>query len=235
MICNITWFYNTSVSDIHIQFETLETAKEVWDFLATRFQSSGLAHYFQLWSTLHSQKQGLGQSVNAFLGQVQPIWNQIRQARISEDHLQLIQILMALRPEYESVRSALLHRTPLPSLNDAIKEIIFEETRLGLNTLPHNDVALATTRTKPSYQKMGTLFCKNCRQKGHNLADCPTIECRYCRKKGHIIENCSMRPQNPKKFLLDSKELPRNMDPLLHLLMLPLRILLALLWVIFNP
>ena len=114
-----------NLSDIHVQFETLATAKEVWDFLATRFQSAGLAHYFQLWTTLHSQKQAPGQSVNAFLGQIQPIWNQLRQAKISEDHLQLIQILMALRPEYESVRYALLYRTPSPSLNEAIKEIIF--------------------------------------------------------------------------------------------------------------
>ncbi|OMO85242.1 Zinc finger, CCHC-type [Corchorus olitorius] len=142
---------------------------------------------------------------------------------------------MALRPEYESVRSALLHRTPLPSVNDAIKEIIFEETHLGLNTLPHNDVALATTRTKPSYQKMGTLFCKNCRQKGHNLADCPTIECRYCHKKGHIIENCSVRPPKPKEVSTSFKGASSQYDPLLHLLLLPLRILLALLWVIFNP
>ena len=99
----ITWFRNTSVPAIHIQFADYDSAKEVWDFLSTRYQTTGLAHYYQLWTILHCLKQGSGQSVNDFLAQVQPIWNQLSQAKISEDHLHLIQVLMALRPEYESV------------------------------------------------------------------------------------------------------------------------------------
>jgi hypothetical protein len=92
----ITWFRNTSVPAIHIQFADYDSAKEIWDFLANRYQTTGLAHYYQLWTTLHSLKQGSSQSVNDFLAQVQPIWNQISQANISEDHLHLIQVLMAL-------------------------------------------------------------------------------------------------------------------------------------------
>lgn len=33
---------------------------------------------------------------------------------------------MALRPEYEAVRASLLDRDPLPTLDAAIQEIIFE-------------------------------------------------------------------------------------------------------------
>jgi hypothetical protein len=50
--------------------------------------------------------------------------------------LHLIQVLMALQPEYEYVRASLLHRDPLPSLNIVIQEIIFEETRLNLDKSP---------------------------------------------------------------------------------------------------
>ncbi|KAJ1411699.1 hypothetical protein SESBI_21016 [Sesbania bispinosa] len=73
------------------------------------------------------------------------------QAKISEDHLQLIQVLMALRPEYEVVRASLLQRHPLPSLDAAIQEIFFEETHLNLDKTPQFDTTLATTRS--SHQK----------------------------------------------------------------------------------
>ncbi|KAG6787115.1 hypothetical protein POTOM_008746 [Populus tomentosa] len=105
-------------------------------------------------------KQGSGQSVNDFLAQVQPIWNQISQASISGDHLHLIQ------------------------------EIIFEETRLNLDKSPQFDIALATTRsphhkfgnqTCKNCHKMGHVFatcptveCRYCHAFGHILEHCPT-------------------------------------------------------------
>jgi len=53
--------------------------------------------------------------------------------KISEEHLHLIQVLMALCPEYEVVRAALLHQNPLRSLDTYIQQIMFEETHLNLD------------------------------------------------------------------------------------------------------
>lgn len=182
--------------------------------MGTRFKSTGLAHYYQLWTTLHNLKQESGQSVNDFLAQIQPIWNQISQANISADHLHLIQVLMALRPEYEAVRASLLHQDPLPSLDTAIQELIFEETRLNLDKPPQSDIAFAATRS--AHQKFGPQFCKHCKQSGHVFANCPTIECRYCHHLGHIIENCPTRP--PKGSL--SPRMTQNFILSLSLLLL---------------
>ncbi|KAK9116327.1 hypothetical protein Sjap_015274 [Stephania japonica] len=103
---------------------------------------------------------------------------------------------MALRPEYESVRAALLHRDPLPSLDAAVKEILFEETRLGLVTpVSQSEVALATTQ---SWSKSAPQPCKNCRKPGHSFAHCPTIECRYYHERGHIVPNCPNKRSRPK-------------------------------------
>ena len=141
----ITWFCNTSIPSIHIQFAEFDIAKEVWDFLSNRYKTTGLAYYYQLFTTLNSLKQESRQSINDFLAIIQPIWNQLAQAKISDDHLHLIQVLMALRPEYESVRAALLHRDPLPTLDAAVKEILFEETHLSLIKSPPSEVTLVIT------------------------------------------------------------------------------------------
>ncbi|KAI4338329.1 hypothetical protein L6164_016669 [Bauhinia variegata] len=139
-----------------------------------------------------------GQSVNEFLAEVQPIWNQLAQANISAYHLHLIQVLMALRPEYEVVRASLLHRHPLPTLDTVVQEIIFEETRLGFDKSPQFEIALATTQSKLYYQQSGQKYCKNCHTNGHTFSDCPIVECRYCHKSGHILENCPTRPPKPR-------------------------------------
>ncbi|KAL0549030.1 hypothetical protein IC582_013510 [Cucumis melo] len=154
----ITWLGNTSIPAIHTQLDSFDTAKELWDFLATRFQSIGLAHYYQLYSTLINLNQEVGQSVNEYLATLQPIWTQLDQTKINPDHIRLIKVLMGLRPEYESVRAALLHRNPLPSLDAAVQEILFEEKRLGIVSALPSDVALATTYLR---QPNGTSFCKN--------------------------------------------------------------------------
>uniref|UniRef100_A0A9I9EAV9 Uncharacterized protein n=1 Tax=Cucumis melo TaxID=3656 RepID=A0A9I9EAV9_CUCME len=77
---------------------------------------------------------------------------------------------MGLRPEYESVSVVLLHRSPLPSLDAAIQEILFEEKRLGINLSKHSDVVLASTYSPPG---ASSTFCKNCKLIGHKFIDCP--------------------------------------------------------------
>ncbi|KAA0032344.1 uncharacterized protein E5676_scaffold340G00040 [Cucumis melo var. makuwa] len=205
----ITWLSNTSIPTIHTQFDAFESAKELWDFLSTRFKFVGLAHYYQLHNNLANLNQEAGQSVNEYLAVLQPIWTQLDQAKISKDHLRLIKVLMGLRPEYESVKAALLHRSPLPSLDAAIQEILFEEKRLGINLSKHSDVVLASTYSPPG---ASSTFCKNCKLTGHKFIDCPKIECRYCHKRGHILNNCPIKPPRPRSYSTRAKNFtkPRN-------------------------
>ncbi|TYK21374.1 Zinc finger, CCHC-type [Cucumis melo var. makuwa] len=171
--------------------------------------SVGLAHYYQLHNNLVNLNQEAGQSVNEYLAVLQPIWTQLDQANISKDHLRLIKVLMGLRPEYESVKAALLHRSPLPSLDAAIQEILFEEKRLGINLSKHSDVVLASTYSPPG---ASSTFCKNCKLTGHKFIDCPKIECRYCHKPGHILDNCPIKPPRPRSYSTSAKNFtkPRN-------------------------
>ncbi|KAL0544483.1 hypothetical protein IC582_019599 [Cucumis melo] len=199
----ITWLSNTSIPVIHTQFDAFENAKELWVFLSTRFKSVGLAHYYQLQNSLVNLNQEVGKSVNEYLAALQPIWTQIDQAKINKEHLRLIKVLMGLRPEYEPVRAALLHRSPLPSLDAAIQKILFEEKRFGINFSKHSDVVLVGT-----YSSSGasSTFCKNCKLTGHKFIDCPKIECRYCHKTRHILGNCPIKPPRPRSYPTKAKD-----------------------------
>ncbi|KAA0056573.1 Zinc finger, CCHC-type [Cucumis melo var. makuwa] len=104
---------------------------------------------------------------------------------------------MGLRPEYEPVRAALLHRSPLSSLDATIQEILFEEKRLGINLSKHSDVVLAGTY---SSSRASSTFCKNCKLIGYTFIDGPKIECRYCHKLGHILDNCPIKLPRPRSY-----------------------------------
>lgn len=198
----ITWFRNTSIPSIHLQFGRFENAKEVWDHLKQRYIISDLSHQYQLLKDLSNLQQQTGQPVYEFLAQMEVIWNQLTSCEPSlkdatdvktyethRDRVRLIQLLMALTDEYEPVRASLLHQNPLPTLENALPCLKSEETRLEL-VHPKADLAFAVTNntTKP---------CRNCQKSGHSFSDCPTIECRNCMQKGHIASNCCRYCKTP--------------------------------------
>lgn len=88
----ITWLGNTSIPTIHAQFDAFEDAKKLWHFFSTLFKSISLTHYYQLQSTVVNLNQDVGQSVNKYLGVIQPIRSQLEQAKINKDHLRLIMV-----------------------------------------------------------------------------------------------------------------------------------------------
>lgn len=88
------------------------------------------------------------QSVNEYLATLQSIWTQLDQNKISPDHLRLIEVLMVLWFEYESIFAALLHHNPSPSLDVVIQEILFKEKRHDLVPSMPSDVALENTHLR---------------------------------------------------------------------------------------
>ena len=113
------------------------------------------------------------------------------------------QFLMKLRPEYESVRSSLLNRSPVPFLDICFGELLREEQRLSTQAIleqSHGSSGTTTVayaaqgRGPPMHSKNLQCFC--CKEYGHIAATCPKKFCSYCKKKGHIIKECRIRPQN---------------------------------------
>ena len=62
----------------------------------------------------------------------EPHWTCDKDAALFDEHhnkLRLMQFLMTLNDDFETVRALLLHRKPLPSIDDSLTKILFEEIR----------------------------------------------------------------------------------------------------------
>src|SRR3954464_708152 len=102
------------------------------------------------------------------------------------DRRNLFHFAMRLRPEFEALRGSLLHRSPLPSITDAVCELISEETRLRLLSSAQSPApvtsALAASRTSPRPPAVRGPLKAN-----------PKVTCFYCKKPGHIVSACKER------------------------------------------
>lgn len=110
------------------------------------------------------------------------------------------QFLMKLRPEFESARPGLINRTPVPSLEVCLGELLREEQRLASQLGLAQDVG-TSEMVNMAYTAQGRgrsgspPQCYICMENGHIAKHCRKKFCNYC-KEGHIIKDCRVRPQN---------------------------------------
>ena len=90
----------------------------------------------------------------------------------------LVQILMALRSDFEGLTGLVLHRSPLPSIYSDVSELLAEETRLkshsekGNNSNPNPSMLVVPSKSSSNNQ--------------HRTSTRATFnECSFCKHKGH--------------------------------------------------
>lgn len=108
------------------------------------------------------------------------------------------QFLMNFRPEFESVRAALLNRETTPDLETCLQEVLREETRLQSQNSVEESKGFASSSTTDSalLVKNQKVQCYECKECGHVAQNCKKKTfCNYCKKIGHVILECKRRPQ----------------------------------------
>jgi hypothetical protein len=107
-------------------------------------------------------------------------------AKCRDQHC-LYQFLMALRDDFEPVRGKLLHHTHLPTLDQAVNELVRKKTRLSTlcsqHTL-HTHLVLAARFPSASSSQI---------EHSDRLGHGPPYKHRYCRfyrRPGHTIDRC---------------------------------------------
>ncbi|XP_078435258.1 uncharacterized protein LOC144706195 [Wolffia australiana] len=165
--------------------------------------------YFRVYD-LREQERKLKQgsmSISSYSAKLKAIWRELdllfpagdrdHPSYIREVTYRTIQFLMGLNPEYEVLRSQLLHRERFPTLEEAISELQGAESRKTISTkgsgtttsttVVHlakkegqsNSNSSAAQTTAPQQPKASP--------KEGNTSD---LICGYCRKPGHIKKEC---------------------------------------------
>jgi hypothetical protein len=106
-----------------------------------------------------------------------------------KDRRRFTQFMMDLREDFEPTRAALLSRSPIPSLDAAVKELISEENRRPHHHLSSLDVVLATPRLPTS------------------SSDRPRHICKYCKKLGHDVSKCYRKQKDDKRKHHQSRDI----------------------------
>ena len=191
----ITWINNSVIQSIGTQLAKYDTAKEVWDHLDRLYTQSNFAKQYQLEFDIRSLQQN-SHSVQEFYGSMSDLWDQLALTESAElkafkpytdrrEEQRLVQFLMALRSDFEGLRGSILHRTPLPTVDSVVHELIAEETRIKSNTdkgpkpaTPAVFASVPQQRSQPSNQnrpKVAFDECTYCKKKNHWKAQCPLL------------------------------------------------------------
>jgi hypothetical protein len=138
-------------------FGNLDNAKDVWDMLAQRYNTTDLAQRFQIVTKLHRMCQEPSQSITNFYSQMTHLWNQLALCALEwrdkddasgyitfHDSLHLAEFLTTIWDEFENTRASLLHRSPLPSLESVLSELVSEETQFSTMKLHTSKMVTAT-------------------------------------------------------------------------------------------
>jgi len=98
----------------------------------------------------------------------------------------LVQFLTTLRSDFEGLRGSILYRSPLPSVDSVVGELLAEEIRLqsysekGILSASNPSVPAVPSKSFSNYQsksyiRVGFDECSFCKQKGHWKAQCPKL------------------------------------------------------------
>uniref|UniRef100_A0A2N9FKE7 Reverse transcriptase Ty1/copia-type domain-containing protein n=1 Tax=Fagus sylvatica TaxID=28930 RepID=A0A2N9FKE7_FAGSY len=161
----IIWLRNTFTPSVSMKFGGYDTAKDVWDMLASRYAGSDGAREHHLMVTLYQLRQDPGERITAFHSRMRFLWDQlatsepvirsISDAKLVSTHrerLRLHQFLMGILDDFKSVRSQLLNCSPLPFVNQAVNDLVREETRLKSHrsSQPHTTVFATPASVDPT-------------------------------------------------------------------------------------
>lgn len=136
----ITWINNSIEYSIRAQLTKYGTAQEVWDHLRRLYTQPNLAKQYQIESDIRAiGKKNL--SILELYSAMTNLWNELALMEPTElqtfqpyvnhrEEQRLVQFLMALCNDFNGLRSSILHRNPVPSVDSVVHELLTREIYL---------------------------------------------------------------------------------------------------------
>ncbi|XP_071719576.1 uncharacterized protein [Rutidosis leptorrhynchoides] len=244
--CNavvLSWILGSITDELYNGQIYSKIASEVWKELKETYDKMDGSVIFNLYQKLNSLTQN-GNSVSDYYHTLNSLWKQYdtmvqlpscttTASKEYKDHtnlIKLMQFLMGLDDIYQPIRSNLLIRDPLPSVNTAFSVISREEShrKSHLSDKKSDSSAFYSNTFKPSLnQPSKELKCTKCGRTNHTIDKCfevvryppRNMTCTKCGMTNHTVDRCFEvigYPSNLKKkvmkllSLLDEKGKGKN-------------------------
>ncbi|KAL0365211.1 UNVERIFIED_CONTAM: hypothetical protein Sangu_0618700 [Sesamum angustifolium] len=197
-----SWLLNTMTKNISNAFIYAKSARTLWIDLEQRYGQRNGPLLYQLEREIASVSQG-DLSIVDYFTKIQMLWDELVQVRpIPEctcgctctcgvakatadlaEQRQLMQFLMGLNDEYDTVRSQILVNEPLPSVNVAYSMVLRVEKQRQVHLAePHEGAAMHAV----TYDKKKEL--NSFRRRG--VVDKRNLKCVHCDRTGHDKSTC---------------------------------------------
>ena len=196
----LSWIKLTITESVRSNLSHLEIASDYWEHIKRRYSVNNGQRVQRLKAELATCRQH-GLSIEAYYGKLMQLWTALAEHRITNncgcpigvnlekdrEEDQLHEFLKGLDESlYGSVKSNLLSRDPLPSLDVAYSALLqdedFKHTNRVLDdradTMAH---AVRTGQSFSSSSSSSTYVSKEERMK---------LTCTSCGRKGHLATNC---------------------------------------------
>ncbi|KAM6553528.1 hypothetical protein CsatB_014290 [Cannabis sativa] len=199
--CNstvISWILRAISDEIADSIVYHDNAAEIWAELHEQFNERNAPQIFEAKKMMQSLVQG-SNTFTTYYTRLKSLWDQIRELRpppvcfcgavkvIQEykEEDRLLEFLVGLNDSYSLVRSQILMRDPLPSVNKAYAVVIQEERQRNLT----NNYSNATDQDKGSNGQV-TGSVNNGQFAGAVQPFRSKYNCTHCGMNGHSIERC---------------------------------------------
>ncbi|OIT00070.1 hypothetical protein A4A49_59849, partial [Nicotiana attenuata] len=162
-------------------------AIKVWAYFQERFDRSNLTRIYNLWTAIATVRRGTD-SVTSYYSKMKDLWDELdvivplascdcEKSRPSVElmkNIRLLQFLMGLNESYGNIRSNVLAKRPVVTVNEAYAIVTQEESQ--------RTMGVTDTLKDPLTMMSG---------KSHEFRPKrPGLVCDYCGYKGHLKENC---------------------------------------------
>ncbi|KAL5840419.1 hypothetical protein ACOSQ3_013091 [Xanthoceras sorbifolium] len=169
-----------------------KSAKDAWNYLARLYAHSTLAENFQLEMDMRAISQG-DRSIQELHGILVSFWDKLAMMEPKDlsgldsfkkyrEEQRLVQLLIALRDDFEPLRRSILQRSTFPSVQEAVEELITEERRVKSllvsskheKLVPPPQPQLESLSLNPQIDhQVARNQCTGCHQTGHSMLKCP--------------------------------------------------------------
>jgi transposase InsO family protein len=199
----MSWLINSVDIKKCSSLAKFDHADKAWEYLKNMYSLKDIAHVCNLQEKVRMMTQGdktIREYYNGLselweeLSLLEPKWHcaediELRQKQLDAEHF--YQFITGLRPEFETTKSALLHRGKIPSIVETIEELTMEENRLRKGSLKiEDDSVLAVSRPgnhvrsyrPPHFNRQNgdydkkKVICHHCHEPGHYRPQCPKLK-----------------------------------------------------------